>query len=530
MKITIFASTKKIKLAIQETMLKSFYYLIIILAIATGCSDQQNTYKICISQCSQGPWREKVNREMLAAQHLYEQDVKVDIVNSYDNTDLQIRQIDSMANTDIDLMVIAPNEAAPIAEAITRVRAKGIPVIFFDRKAATEDYTAFIGGNNVWAGETVGEYAIKLARQITGHKPVVLEITATMGTSPARERHEGFSRMMQVHPELEYVCIFSDWSSEKAYEIMKQQIKKNQLPDIVFCHNDGMTTGAWRAINEANLKERIKLLGIDGMPDEGIKYVQQGKLDGTYVYPTHGEEIVRLALDIMTGKKFERDNSMKGVMVTPEDADIIALNSHELIKQNDDLITIHDKLEQYFGLYNAQHKMLIFSFVCIGILLVAVIMAVRAYLQTRKAIRQRQAMNEEQTLFYTDASNRKLHEIFLKLEEELPPPRSQDMLFAEQLNEAIRNNMRNPNLKMDELGEKMGLSRVQLYRKVKTITGKTPVELLRQMRLQQAYALLGSTTKTVAEIAYEVGFATPGYFSKCFKEQFGKYPTDLRAE
>ena len=104
------------------------------------------------------------------------------------------------------------------------------------------------------------------------------------------------------------------------------------------------------------------------------------------------------------------------------------------------------------------------------------------------------------------------------------------MLFAEQLNEAIHKNMSNPNLKMDDLGEEMGLSRVQLYRKVKAITGQTPVELLRQMRLQQAYALLTSTTKTVAEIAYEVGFGTPGYFSTCFKKQFGKYPTDLRAE
>ena len=104
------------------------------------------------------------------------------------------------------------------------------------------------------------------------------------------------------------------------------------------------------------------------------------------------------------------------------------------------------------------------------------------------------------------------------------------MLFAEQLNEAIRKNMSNPNLKMDDLGEDVGLGRVQLYRKVKALTGLTPVELLRQMRLQRAYALLNSTTKTVSEIAFEVGFNTPGYFSKCFKEQYGKLPMDLRTE
>ena len=88
--------------------------------------------------------------------------------------------------------------------------------------------------------------------------------------------------------------------------------------------------------------------------------------------------------------------------------------------------------------------------------------------------------------------------------------------------------MSNPNLKMEELGDMVGLSRVQLYRKVKALTGLSPVELLRQMRLQQGYLLLSSTTKTVQEIAYEVGFGTPGYFSKCFKQQYGKYPTELR--
>jgi transcriptional regulator GlxA family with amidase domain len=97
------------------------------------------------------------------------------------------------------------------------------------------------------------------------------------------------------------------------------------------------------------------------------------------------------------------------------------------------------------------------------------------------------------------------------------------------LKEAIKKNMSNPNLRMDDLGDEIGLSRVQMYRKVKVLTGLSPTELLRQMRLQRAAALLSSTTKTVAEIAFEVGFNTPGYFSKCFKEQYGKQPTDLRA-
>ena len=112
----------------------------------------------------------------------------------------------------------------------------------------------------------------------------------------------------------------------------------------------------------------------------------------------------------------------------------------------------------------------------------------------------------------------------------LPKRSSQDKLFADAVKEAILKNMANPNLKMDELGEELGLSRVQLYRKVKALTGLSPVELLRQMRLQRGHTLLQTTTKTVNEIAYEVGFGTPGYFSKCFKQQYGKYPMEVRAE
>ena len=513
----------------EKATTKSFVLLLLAVLLA-ACSNGGKTYKIGVSQCSQGNWRQKVNREMLAAQHLYEHDVQVTIIDSYDDTERQIRQIDSLAASDIDLLVVAPNEAAPIADAIARAKEKGIPVICFDRKADTDDYTAFIGGNNTEAGKTVAHYAVSLASQMqaNGHRPRVLEVTATMSTSPAQERHAGFEQVMLAHPELDYVSINGDWSTEDAYQVVSEQLAAGQRPDIVFCHSDFMANGAHRALEEAGLAEQVKVLGIDGMPDEGISYIQQGIEDGSYIYPTHGELIVRLALDILTGQPYERDNYLPSMMVTPDNADLVAMNSRELLQQGEDLITIHDKLEQSLVHYDAQHKILLASLACIVALVVAVVMACRAWLLARKAIRQRQSMNEEQTRFYTDPSARKLHDIFDKPEDDLPQPRSQDVIFAEQLNEAIRKHIANPNLKMEDLGEELGLGRVQLYRKVKAITGQTPVELLRQMRLQRAYALLGSTTKTVAEIAFEVGFNTPGYFSKCFKEQYGKLPMELR--
>ena len=517
-----------------ETMKKVFalYMTLVLATLLAACTNGGKVYKIGVSQCSEGRWREKVNREMLAAQHLYEHDAQVIIAHSYDDTELQIRQIDSLAQSGIDLLGVAPNEAAPIAEAIARVRRKGIPVIFFDRKADTDDYTAFIGGNNEDAGRTVGEYVVNI-----GIGPV-LEITGAMSTSPAQERHKGFAKVMQQHPELTYVCREGDWTSDEACRIVTEQIKSGQLPDIVFCHNDGMATGVYKAVVETGTEEKIKILGIDGMPGEGLEYVQFGHQVGTYVYPTHGEEVVRLALNILTGQPYERDNELHGTMVTPENVDLVAAVSGELMKQNGDLVTVQDKLEEYLGLYSTQRKVLMGSFVTIVLLVVAVLMMWRANVETRRAVRQRQALNEEETLFYTNPNSRTLRQVieapkdmrqvFETPKEQLPPVRSQDTIFAETLNVAIRRNLSNPSLKMDDLGETVGLSRVQLYRKVKAITGLSPVELLRKMRLERGYVLLTTTTKTVQEVAYEVGFGTPAYFSKCFRQQYGKYPTELR--
>ena len=505
------------------------YFVLLWLASLVGvfvsCTNEY-TYKIAVSQCGSGRWRDKVNSEMLAAQHLYEQNVKVEVIEAHDDTERQIRQIDSLANTDIDLLVVAPNEATPVAEVISKVKKKGIPVIYFDRKAETEDYTAFIGGNNFEAGKAVGNYVISLLADKRGE---VVEITGAMSSSPAQERHEGFLSVMKEHGEVEYICKEADWTSDEAYRITKELIESERMPNAIFCHNDGMATGVYKAVVEQKVEGRIKILGIDGMPSEGLEYVKLGHQVGTYVYPTHGEKIIRLAIDILTGKPYERDNELQGMMVTPENADLMSLNSNELIRQNKDLITIQDKLEDYFGLYNSQKKVLVGSFIAIALLVVAFVMMWRAYVQMRRNIRQRQTLNEEETLFYTNADSRTLTQVFETPKAEMPAPKSQDTIFAETLNEAIRKNMANPNLKMDDLGEEMGLSRVQLYRKVKAITGQSPVELLRKIRLQQGYVLLTTTTKTVAEIAFEVGFNTPGYFSKCFKEQYGKLPGALRA-
>lgn len=93
----------------------------------------------------------------------------------------------------------------------------------------------------------------------------------------------------------------------------------------------------------------------------------------------------------------------------------------------------------------------------------------------------------------------------------------------------VKTGMGNPELSVDMLASEMGMGRSQLYRKIKALTNFSPVELLRNLRLKQARELLTTTEKSISEIAYEVGFTAPAYFTKCYREMYGETPTDVRA-
>ncbi len=102
-----------------------------------------------------------------------------------------------------------------------------------------------------------------------------------------------------------------------------------------------------------------------------------------------------------------------------------------------------------------------------------------------------------------------------------------DKDFVERFKALIEQKMGDSELNVEDLGREMGFSRVQLYRKIKSLTNYAPNELLRIARLKRAASLLASSELTVAEIAYEVGFTSPSYFAKCYKDQFGESPTDF---
>ena len=107
---------------------------------------------------------------------------------------------------------------------------------------------------------------------------------------------------------------------------------------------------------------------------------------------------------------------------------------------------------------------------------------------------------------------------------------SADEKFVKDIINYINDNMLNPSLSVNELSKHMGMNRNTLYKKLLTVTGKSPVEYIRLLRLRKAAHLLEHSQMNIAEVSYEVGFNTPQYFAKSFKEEYNMLPSEFVAK
>ena len=125
-------------------------------------------------------------------------------------------------------------------------------------------------------------------------------------------------------------------------------------------------------------------------------------------------------------------------------------------------------------------------------------------------------------------TNRKLMKIVFGNDAQQEPMeavvQSAESQFVEKFRTIIQGNLGNSDLNVETISHEMGISRAQLYRKIKSITGISPNDIIREARMKRADRLLETTDKSVSEIAYEVGFSSPSYFTKCYREFFGRTP------
>ena len=492
----------------MKRLLKYMVILFCIVLSLESCSEKKVI--IGVSQCCGGLWREKVNQEMRLALYQYK-DIHLLFTTAENDGQRQARQIDSMIARKVDLIVVAPDNVNDVTPAIERAYRAHIPVILFDRKVKTTHYTASIGGDNVEAGREVARF---LASKLDG-KGTVVEITGLKDASPVIERHRGFHEVMKNYPGIKVVTLESNWKMERAQELMKQYLDKGGHADGVFGHSDLGAIGAFLEAERRGLAKQMLIVGIDGLPGtwEGVDRVKKGQFAASYVYPTQGDKVIELAINILQGKPYKKDNYLKSFLATPENCAAITLQYQELDAKVKNMKQISDHLDSYSEVSRIQKWMLVVALVVVLVLLFVIYYIYKVYrkkLQKQKAVTRGFIEHKEgwtAELDHLDESER---------------------YFMDRFKKKILENMGNADMKMDDLGAEMQLSKVQLYRKVKAMTGKTPVELLKEMRLQRAYTLLMQTDKTVAEVSAEVGFALPGYFSSCFRKQFGVLPTDFR--
>ena len=176
----------------------------------------KDNYVIGISQCSEDSWRQKLKEELEMATY-FNEGVTLRFVSANDDSELQQRQIDSRAESGIDLLIVSPNQLDRLSDEIDKVYDAGIPVILFDRKTDSPKYTSFVGTDNFQIVEMIGHF---LAGKLGG-KGNVVEIAGLSGSSPALERHNGFAKAIGEYPGIRIVGFANgDWTQESGEAAM----------------------------------------------------------------------------------------------------------------------------------------------------------------------------------------------------------------------------------------------------------------------------------------------------------------------
>lgn len=393
--------------------------LLLLLPLFLSCGGSaKKQYVIGVSQCSEDVWREKLNEELRIAA-LYYNNVDLRIKSAYDDVKLQTEQINSFVDEGVDLLIVAPGQVT-ISPAIDRAYEKGIPVIIFDRRTRSDKYTAYIGADNKEIGSSMAEY---LAGALTSGGRI-LELSGLYSSSPAIERQQGFDSVVATRPGLEIVAqAHADWTEQGAYRVMDSLLSQPHPQfDCLFAHNDRMAMGARRAAAKHGLDiNSIQFCGIDAMPQKGggMQLVADGTLFASFIYPTRGDEVIQLAMNILTKKKYNRENQLSSALVSHDNARVLLMQNDETVRQQDHLSTLRSRVDQAASDFNTQRIYLLVLLVFVVLLIVACAFAVRAYVakarinrQLHDSMRKQKAMTEEmermtqtQLQFFTNVSH-----------------------------------------------------------------------------------------------------------------------------
>lgn len=389
-----------------------FFILLLIMSLATACAEEKHKYVIGVSQCSDDEWRHQLNAELMR-EMAFHPEVKMEIVTAYGSNEKQISDIEEFIRRQVDVIIVAPNEADPITPVVEKAYDSGIPVILVDRKIKSDKYTAYIGADNYDIGLRAGEY---VKSRIDGHRPVrIAEVSGMRASTPAEDRHNGFSDALGDMEGVQVRSIEADWTYDTAFMKFSQMLAADKwLPDIIFAHNDIMAKAAYAAALNAGCERDMILVGVDALGGKGlgVDLVSNGVLDASLVYPTGGYKVAQVVMAVLEGAPYSRDISLSTDIITASNARIMQMQHSQISMMDEKIRTLDSLLDYRTTEYSTQRKILMVVFVLLGLVLALLCLAVYGFRraltlnrmlehQKKQIVQQREA----KLAFYTNVSH-----------------------------------------------------------------------------------------------------------------------------
>ena len=383
--------------------------LLALLALLLSACSAKKSYFIGVSQCSEDSWRTKMNSEIRRESYLYD-NVRVEFASAKDDNRVQIAQIERFIEQGADLIIVSPNEAKALTPVINKAFDRGVRVVLVDRKSASDKYTAFIGADNVAIGRAVGRFV----GEHLGGKGRVMELQGLRGSSPAMERDSGFREALAHYPQIKVVAnAYADWFAQKAESEAERMFKDVGGADLVFAQCDRMGIGAHQATQKLGIKG-VKIVGVDALPTpgDGIEAVKNGTFLATFVYPTHGDEVLKLAMNILEGRPFQRETILKTGVIDAANAESVLQQWAELTLLDNKMQRLNHRIDESLAQYSNQKTILVLGILLVFILMVFAFVVLKAYFakvklneQLEEKNREIEAATQAKLMFFTNVSH-----------------------------------------------------------------------------------------------------------------------------
>ncbi len=365
--------------------------------LAASCARHEPRFRIGVSQCSDDEWRHQMNNEMLREALFYDE-VEIDIRTVKDDNARQIEDIRNFIEEGVDLLVIAPNEAAPITPVVEEAYDRGIPVIVFDRKILSDKYTAYIGADNYEIGKAIGRYVVNMLQG----KGNVVEISGLTGSTSAIDRHQGFVSAISPYPGIKLLGREdAGWLRSEAGQKMDTLLAHFPQIDVVYAQNDRMAAGAYAVARQKGRAGEMRFIGTDALSGEGygVEQVLKGELDATFIYPTGGDQVIQIAMDILNKRDFPRETILNTSAVDSTNAQIMQMQTTHIATLDGKIETLNGKMNHYLDRYATQQVVLLGSLLVL-LLVVGLLVAVYLSLRTKNRLnrelsRQKEKLEEQ---------------------------------------------------------------------------------------------------------------------------------------